>query len=167
MTPTVAAAGTTTNTVPAQAELFIDVRAATVAEQHRVHEALLALRPTPAGQLMDRAGRTEPAADGAELRRGPVRARRGAGAARLGLAGLTQTSVGGGSDGNFTAGIGVPTLDGLGAVGGGAHADDEHVLVDSLVPRTALLAALVADLLPDPAGPTRAAVRPVSGPVRS
>lgn len=55
--------------------------------------------------------------------------------------------MGGGSDGNFTAGLGVPTLDGLGAVGGGAHADDEHVLVDALPGRTALLAALLTDLL--------------------
>ena len=57
---------------------------------------------------------------------------------RHGWGALTQTTVGGASDGNFTAGIGVPTLDGLGAVGGGAHADDEHVLVDHLVPRTAI-----------------------------
>ena len=59
-------------------------------------------------------------------------------------------AVGGGSDGNFTAGVGTPTLDGLGAVGGGAHGADEHVLVDALPGRTALLAALVADLLADP-----------------
>ena len=61
----------------------------------------------------------------------------------LGMAELTQVAVGGASDGNFTAGIGVPTLDGLGAVGGGAHADDEHVLVSELIPRTMLLAALI------------------------
>ena len=56
---------------------------------------------------------------------------------------LAGVAVGGGSDGNFTAAIGVPTLDGLGAVGGGAHADHEHVLVDTLVPRAELLAALI------------------------
>jgi glutamate carboxypeptidase len=55
--------------------------------------------------------------------------------------------VGGGSDGNLTAGVGTPTLDGLGAVGGGAHAEDEHVLVPELPPRAALVAALVAGLL--------------------
>jgi glutamate carboxypeptidase len=59
--------------------------------------------------------------------------------------------VGGASDGNFTAGVGTPTLDGLGAVGGGAHADDEHVRVAELPRRTALLHALVADLLAEPA----------------
>ena len=56
-------------------------------------------------------------------------------------------AVGGGSDGNFTAAIGVPTLDGLGAVGGGAHADHEHVVVDTMVDRARLLAALIADPL--------------------
>ena len=64
-----------------------------------------------------------------------------------GLAPLESTAVGGGSDGNFTAGVGTPTLDGLGAVGGGAHADDEHVLVDLLPGRAALLAALIDELL--------------------
>jgi glutamate carboxypeptidase len=59
---------------------------------------------------------------------------------------LGQAAVGGASDGNFTAGAGVPTLDGLGAVGGGAHAESEHVLVSELVPRTTLLAALVKEL---------------------
>ncbi len=83
-------------------------------------------------------------------------------AAELGLPGLVAAAVGGASDGNFTAGVGTPTLDGLGAVGGGAHADDEHVLVDALPGRTALLGALVADLLTDPTSllePTTAARR--------
>jgi glutamate carboxypeptidase len=68
-------------------------------------------------------------------------------AAELGLAPLRPASVGGASDGNFTAGVGTPTLDGLGAVGGGAHADHEHVLVDALPGRAALLAALIDDVL--------------------
>jgi glutamate carboxypeptidase len=68
-------------------------------------------------------------------------------AARLGLPELTRAAVGGASDGNFTAGVGVPTLDGLGAVGGGAHAEDEHVLVDRLAERTLLLRVLIEDLL--------------------
>ena len=55
-------------------------------------------------------------------------------------------STGGGSDGNFTAALGVPTLDGLGAVGEGAHASHESILAEHLVPRTALLAALIASL---------------------
>jgi glutamate carboxypeptidase len=71
-------------------------------------------------------------------------------AAELGLPDLTAVAVGGASDGNFTAGVGTPTLDGLGAVGGGAHAEHEHVLVEPIAGRTALLAGLVADLLADP-----------------
>src|SRR5690606_5583677 len=65
----------------------------------------------------------------------------------LGIPPITAVAVGGASDGNFTAGLGVPTLDGLGAVGGGAHGDDEHVLVRYVPERTALLLGLVESLL--------------------
>ena len=58
--------------------------------------------------------------------------------------GIGGFAVGGGSDGNFTAAIGVPTLDGLGAVGGGAHADTEHIVVSTMPDRAALVANLVA-----------------------
>jgi glutamate carboxypeptidase len=57
---------------------------------------------------------------------------------------LDEASTGGGSDGNFTAALGVPTLDGMGAVGDGAHAAHESVVIEHLVPRTALLAAMMA-----------------------
>jgi glutamate carboxypeptidase len=66
-------------------------------------------------------------------------------AAGLGIA-LEGMSTGGGSDGNFTAALGVPTLDGLGADGANPHTFNEHILVSSLVPRTALLANLMATL---------------------
>jgi glutamate carboxypeptidase len=56
---------------------------------------------------------------------------------------LDQSSTGGGSDGNFTAALGVPTLDGIGAVGEGAHSPDESILIDRIADRTALLAKLV------------------------
>ncbi len=59
---------------------------------------------------------------------------------------LDEAAVGGGSDGNFTAGLGIPTLDGLGAVGEGAHARNESVLISELVRRTALLARLVEEV---------------------
>ena len=65
-------------------------------------------------------------------------------AAALGLAPLSGVEVGGGSDGNFTAALGVPTLDGLGAVGEGAHALQESILINRIADRTALLAKLVA-----------------------
>jgi glutamate carboxypeptidase len=68
----------------------------------------------------------------------------------IGLGELTGASVGGASDGNFAAAVGTPTLDGLGCVGDGAHADDEHILVSSLPERAALLTALVQALLANP-----------------
>ncbi|HWC24421.1 MAG TPA: M20 family metallopeptidase [Flexivirga sp.] len=155
VTPTALQAGTTTNTVPAQGRFAVDVRARTVVEQQRVDTAIRALRPhLPGAELHVTGGPNRPpleAVSSAELFERVCRL-----AAGQGLAEPAQVSVGGASDGNFTAGIGVPTLDGLGASGGGAHADDEHVLVDELPGRIALLAALLADLLtsalPDPAG---------------
>jgi glutamate carboxypeptidase len=59
---------------------------------------------------------------------------------------LTEAGTGGASDGNFTSALGVPTLDGMGAVGEGAHAAHESVLIEHLAPRTALLAAMLASL---------------------
>jgi len=146
VTPTVAGAGTTTNTVPARAFLNVDVRARTVLEQQRVHAEMQALTATlPGARLTVLGGPNRPPM---EVSSGAVLFERAVVLAReLGLGELVQTTVGGGSDGNFTAGVGVPTLDGLGAVGGGAHADDEHILLDQLVPRTALLVALLQDLL--------------------
>jgi len=146
VTPTVLTAGSTTNTVPAAGEFAVDVRARDVAEQQRVDRALRALRPVlPGARLAVSGGPNRPplsVAASADLYARTVRL-----AAKLGLDPPGQAAVGGGSDGNFTAGLGVPTLDGLGAVGGGAHADDEHVLVDALPGRAALLVALIADLL--------------------
>jgi glutamate carboxypeptidase len=65
-------------------------------------------------------------------------------AAQMGLS-VGECTVGGGSDGNFTAALGVPTLDGLGAVGDGAHSSREHSLVNTMPARAALLAALLAE----------------------
>ena len=149
VTPTLMSAGSTVNTVPASGELAVDVRVRTCAEQDRVEAAMRALAPALPGARLEVVGGTNrpplAASASAEL------FQRAAGlAASLGLPPLTCAAVGGGSDGNFTAGVGVPTLDGLGAVGGGAHAENEHVLVDALAPRAALLAALVEELLASP-----------------
>lgn len=145
VTPTVLAAGTTPNTVAAQGKFLVDVRVRNLAEQMRIDEAMRALRPVVDGAKVEVVGGPN---------RPPLEREMSAGlfevAARLGAeigVELTQAAVGGASDGNFTAGLGVPTLDGLGAVGGGAHADSEHVLVSELVPRTTLFAALVRELL--------------------
>ncbi len=146
VTPTLATAGTTMNTVPAQAHFAVDVRVREPQELARVDAAVRALTPVTAGASLHvtaRHGRPPmPAGASAHLF-----ARAQALARQLGLAPLTGVEVGGGSDGNFTAGLGVPTLDGLGAVGGGAHSDDEHVLVDEIAGRTALVAALIRDAL--------------------
>ncbi|MBO9626515.1 MAG: M20 family metallopeptidase [Microbacterium sp.] len=148
VTPTRMSGGTTTNTVPADASFAVDVRARTAAEQQRTHEAILALRPRLDGAVVSvEGGVNRPPLD--EASSAGLFRRAQAVAARLGMEPLRQMAVGGASDGNFTAGVGTPTLDGLGAVGGGAHADDEHVIVAELPRRTALLSALVADLLQD------------------
>lgn len=146
VTPTLTSAGTTANTVPAAAEFAVDVRVRTVAEMQRVDAAVRQLRPVLAGASLEVTGRPNrppmPVTASADLL-----ARAQSLTSSLGLRPVTGVEVGGGSDGNFTAGMGIPTLDGLGAVGGGAHADDEHVLIDELPGRTALVAALIADVL--------------------
>ena len=145
--PTAASAGTTANTVPASARFAVDVRAWTGAAQKRVDDTIRVLQPqVPGARLEVRGGISRPPLPRAASSALFQRAHRLA--AELGIGPLAAAEVGGGSDGNFTAGLGVPTLDGLGAVGGGAHADREHVLVAAITPRTALLAALIDDLVP-------------------
>lgn len=146
VTPTVTAAGTTANTVPATGRFAVDVRAWSQAELERVDAGLRALAPVlPGASIVVHGGINRPPLEESSSRR--LFQRASALAAKQGLPPVSGAAVGGASDGNFTAGVGVPTLDGLGAVGGGAHAADEHVLVDRLLDRTALVAALVADLL--------------------
>jgi glutamate carboxypeptidase len=146
VTPTAVSAGTTTNTVPAAAEFAVDVRVRDEAEQDRVAAALAGLRPVLDGArlVVEGGGNRPPLTTAASS---GLYARAAALADRLGLPPLSGAAVGGASDGNFTAGVGTPTLDGLGAVGGGAHADDEHVLIDALPDRAALVTALVLDVL--------------------
>jgi glutamate carboxypeptidase len=148
-TPTRAWSGQTTNTVPAEGAFAVDVRVRTLAEQERVDAAVRSLRP-----VID--GATSVVTGGPN--RPPMEAQSSASllervdavAARLGVPRPDAVAVGGASDGNFTAGVGTPTLDGLGAVGGGAHADDEHVVIDALLPRLLLVRSLVTDLLAAP-----------------
>jgi glutamate carboxypeptidase len=138
--------GTRPNVVPAEAQALIDVRAATAAEAARVTAALRGLRPVDSRIRLTVEGGFD---------RPPME--RSAGTARLfalarevaaGLGReLGEGGTGGGSDGNLTAAIGVPTLDGLGAVGGGAHAADEHVDSTELAWRAALLAGLLRRIL--------------------
>jgi glutamate carboxypeptidase len=146
VTPTVMSAGTATNVVPAEARFAVDVRASSVAEQQRVDDAIRALPPHVEGATVEiLGGPNRPPLEAAASEALFVRAQRLA--EGLGLGSLRGVAVGGGSDGNFTAAIGVPTLDGLGAVGDGAHAEGEYVVVDEMPRRASLVAALVNDLL--------------------
>ncbi|MEV4639750.1 M20 family metallopeptidase [Actinoplanes sp. NPDC049548] len=146
VTPTLLTAGASENTVPAAGEVAVDVRVGDAAEQQRVDTAMHALRPVlPDATLEILGGPNRPPMEASAST--SLFARAVEVARDLGLPEPAAASVGGGSDGNFTAGIGTPTLDGLGAVGGGAHADDEHVLVAGLLPRAALVAGLITDRL--------------------
>ncbi|MEU9234255.1 M20 family metallopeptidase [Streptomyces subrutilus] len=140
VTPTVASAGTLDNVVPAGATVVVDVRVESDAEKERVEAALAALSPH-----LDEA---EISVEGG-VGRPPMPQSAAAGlfavAQRL-LPGIEGKAVGGGSDGNFTAALGVPTLDGLGAVGGGAHADHEYVVIGAMAERANLVAGLVTEL---------------------
>jgi glutamate carboxypeptidase len=155
VTPTVVAGGTAGNTVPATAAVAVDVRAATAEEQRRVDRALHGLRPSADGATVKVTGGPNrppmPRASSVDLFELAVGCAR-----RLGLPALRPAEVGGGSDGNFTAAAGAPTLDGLGAVGDHAHAEGEHVLIEAMPQRTALVAELVRSLVaPEGAGADR------------
>jgi glutamate carboxypeptidase len=156
VTPTLLSSGTSANTVPAAGTVAVDVRIRDVTEQERVDKAMHALRSVvPGTRVGILGGPNRPPLEQSSST--ALFTRAAALATSLGLPGLRGVAVGGASDGNLTAGVGTPTLDGLGAIGGGAHADDEHVLVDALPDRARLLAALVDNLLADLlAGPTTA-----------
>ncbi len=142
ITPTVMSAGTASNTVPARADLSVDVRVPTAAAQNVVDQLLKALQPhDPEARLGISGGPNRPPLDPDASHK--LFALADDIAARLGLDPLRQAAVGGASDGNYTAGAGCPTLDGLGAVGDGAHADHEHVVTATMPDRARLLAALV------------------------
>ena len=146
VTPTMASAGTAENVVPASASFKVDVRVVEPAEKARIEQAMASLSTSVEGATIEVGGglNRPPMAPSASATLFPLAV---AAAAEAGIEGLRGVGVGGGSDGNFTAAIGVPTLDGLGAVGGGAHADHEHVLVADLVPRTRMLEALLDRVL--------------------
>lgn len=145
VTPTMASAGTADNVVPAETHVLVDVRVVDPAEQHRIDSLMSAMLPSlPGAQVTISGGFNRPPMhESASAELFPL-AREAAASLGFSLAGVP---VGGGSDGNFTAAIGVPTLDGLGAVGGGAHADHEWVEVSTMVERTRLLAALLQRVL--------------------
>lgn len=149
VTATTLHAGTAINTVPALAVLTVDVRTPSREEQARVEEGMGALvTAVPGAALVVTGGVTHPPLERSHT--APVLGRARAVARALGLEIPPAQAVGGASDGNIAASVGSLVLDGLGAVGGGAHADDEHVRVDDLAPRTDLLTALITSLVEDP-----------------
>jgi glutamate carboxypeptidase len=146
VTPTVLSAGTAANVVPAAASVAVDVRAATSAEQARVEAGLRGLRPAVPGAALALEPGMMVAPLEPESSRGLFALAQQA-AAELGQPPLRGVSVGGGSDGNFTAAAGVPTLDGLGAVGGNAHGEGEWASLAAMPERAALAAGLIRLIL--------------------
>jgi glutamate carboxypeptidase len=139
----IAGGGSKTNVIPAHAFAEVDIRIQKRADGERIAKRFAKLRTAdPRCTLVVAGGINRPPM---ERKIGIARLYRRARtlAAALGFA-LEEASTGGASDGNFTAALGIPTLDGLGPVGAGAHAAHEHLLVEHLAPRTALLAALLA-----------------------
>jgi glutamate carboxypeptidase len=143
--PGVISGGTRANVVAQHAFADIDVRIARASDAARVEKLFRSLRCADPGCKLEISG---------GINRPPMERKPGTVAlykqarklaAELGFQ-LDEAASGGGSDGNFTAALGVPTLDGLGAVGEGAHAAHESILIDHLISRTALLAALLANL---------------------
>jgi len=140
--PGVISGGTRTNVVAAEAKAEIDVRIARAKDAERIDRRFRRLRVRDRGCVlhveggMNRPPMERSRATAALFRHAATLA------AGLGFS-LTEASTGGGSDGNFTAALGIPTLDGMGAVGEGAHASHESVLLKDLMPRTALLAEMI------------------------
>jgi glutamate carboxypeptidase len=146
VTPTTLSSGTATNTVPARADLRVDVRTMSQDEQQRLDAAVKAVSTTLPGARVEVRNRTwRPPLDPAASRELFALAARVA--EDLKLPALLAVHVGGGSDGNLAAGVGARVLDGLGALGAGAHAPGEHVVVAAMPERSRLLSGLLARLL--------------------
>ena len=133
--------GSAGNVIPARVRAHIDTRALTLQAMRDLHEALTSLYPKmPGATVACVRGAHRPPME----RRPELFERAAAIAANHGLT-IYEDGTGGGSDGNFTAAMGIPTLDGLGAHGDGAHAPHEHIIIDSLPRQATLIAALLMD----------------------
>ena len=143
--PGVIGGGTLPNVIAAEAWAHVDFRFAKASHAKKIERMFRGLRPIDKGCRVEVIG---------GVNRPPMERTKGTAklfaqaatlASELGFE-LQEATTGGGSDGNFTSAIGVPTLDGMGAVGEGAHASNESILIEHLAPRTALLAAMIAKL---------------------
>jgi glutamate carboxypeptidase len=138
----VVSGGTRTNVIAEHARAVLDLRAWRASDMHALEEHLYSLRPIHRGAKLEITGGFD---------RPPFERKHNVAlfqraktvAAQMGLT-LGEAAAGGGSDGNFTAALGIPTLDGMGAVGDGAHASHEHIITRTMPERAALLAALLA-----------------------
>jgi glutamate carboxypeptidase len=137
--------GTTSNVVPDSARTQVDVRFSNLADAQPLEEKLLGLRPIlPGARIEIRGGINRPPLERTKGVEGIFHHAQGL-ARELGFE-LGEASTGGGSDGNLTNALGIPTLDGIGAVGDGAHSERECVVIDALPQRAALIAGLLATL---------------------
>lgn len=144
--PTLLQSGTTTNTVPDSAILDIDARSFSQAELERVDREIRKLQPAnPAARLEITGGLNRPPLQPSSTKALYERAEKVA--AAIGMKPLGSAEVGGASDGNFAAAAGAQVLDGLGAVGGGAHAATEWASISALQERSDFLHAFIKDLL--------------------
>jgi glutamate carboxypeptidase len=138
----VASGGVLSNVVPAEARAFIDMRFRTIEDGQRITDAMLNLRPVIDGARIEvRGGANRPPLV-RTVESGKLFEHARELASEIGLD-LKEGSVGGGSDGNFIAALGVPVLDGLGVDGAGAHAEHEHIIVSDIPRRAALLTRLI------------------------
>lgn len=138
----IVAGGTRTNVIPEHATATLDLRAWRVSDMNNLEKRLHSLKPIHRGaKLQLTGGFDRPPFE--RKHSAALFARAKSLAAGMGIS-LGEAAAGGGSDGNLTAALGIPTLDGLGAVGDGAHAADEHILIRTMPERAALLAALLA-----------------------
>jgi len=145
VSPGVIQGGTRSNVVPAECHVEVDVRAPSAAAQRYLERQFASLKPFDKRCSVEVAGGlNRPPMERSAGVRGLFQTARTLGA-EMGIS-LEESSSGGGSDGSFTAALGIPTLDGLGAVGEGAHASHESILINRIADRTALLAKLVAAL---------------------
>jgi glutamate carboxypeptidase len=136
--------GTRTNVVPESARVVVDVRASRESDMRALERKFRSLRPILRGAKLEiRGGFNRPPLE--RKASAALYAKARALANEMGIA-LGEASVGGGSDGNFTAALGIPTLDGLGAIGEGAHGPGEHILIRAMPERAALVAGMLATI---------------------
>jgi glutamate carboxypeptidase len=146
--PTTLHSGTVTNTVPALAVLDIDSRSFTMAELQRIDTAIKGLQPVhPEARIEVTGGINRPPLELTSTK--ALYEKLEQVAASLGMQPIGSASVGGASDGNIAAATGVAVLDGLGAVGDGAHAPHEHILASSIPARIQLTEGFIKELIRD------------------